>query len=828
MDAPIAQNADVRFLGRLLGDVIREQGGEALYARIEAIRAASVDRHRNVIDAESDGGLSTLGLDDTLAFLRGFMLFSLLANLAEDRANIGSESGADLAHVVAALGRAGVGADTIVDTLRHSLVMPVLTAHPTEVRRKSMIDHQNRVAALMRLRDAGAAITPDGDEVEDAIRRQIALLWQTRPLRREKPVVADEIDTAVAWLADVFLPVLPALYARWDRAFGMRTPGFMTVGSWIGGDRDGNPNVVAASLTLATGRAGEVVLGHYLDVVHKLGAELSISDTLSSPGAALLALAEAGHDPGASRSDEPYRRALTGIYARLAATYAERTGRAPARHAVTGGEPYPGPAQFRADLRVIATALAEHGLASGGALARLIRAVDVFGFHLARLDLRQNSDVHERSIAELLRVAGVCDDYAALDEASRVAVLRRELANPRPLTGPQLAHGEETRGELAILAAAADARARWGERAIGTAIVSKTASVSDLLEVSLLLKEAGLWHPGAPPSASLMAVPLFETIADLEAAPAIMAAYLAIPEVADMARARGHQEVMIGYSDSNKDGGYLTSTWALHEASLALAPVFRQARVAMQLFHGRGGAVGRGGGSAFAAIRAQPPGTVAGRIRITEQVEVIAAKYGSHESAIVNLEAMAAATLDATLGSAPLAAADAERFGRALSVISATAFAAYRGLVYETPGFKDFFRAMTPIGEIATLRIGSRPASRTKSDAIEDLRAIPLGVQLGAGARDASRLVRRRRGARRLPRQGADPRHGRALAIPGRDPRQHGDGARQVRSRRGGTLRGARARRRSSPHDFRPHRRRLDAHARRAAGGDRSAPPARA
>jgi len=725
METPLAQNPDIRFLGRLLGEVIREQGGEALYTRVEAIRSASVDRYRGIAVANADGGLSELGLDDTLAFVRGFMLFSLLANLAEDRATSTAEPGADLAQVTASLAARAISGEEVIKTLRRGFVMPVLTAHPTEVRRKSMIDHQTRIASLLRLRDTGADTTPDDEPIDDAISRQIALLWQTRPLRRVKPGVADEIETALAWLADVFVPTLPALYARWDRALGTRVPTFISVGSWIGGDRDGNPNVVAASLTMATTRAAELALGHYLDAVHALGAELSISSGLTQPSAALLALAEAGQDTGAARGDEPYRRALTGIYARLAATYVARIGRQPRRAAATKAEPYDSPAAFRADLRTIAADLATHGLASGGALARLIRAVDVFGFHLARLDLRQNSDVHDRSVAELFRVAGVCEDYSGLSEAERVALLRREIANARPLIGPRLAHGGETASELAVFAAAAEARARFGAGTIGTAIISKTASVSDLLELTLLLKEAGLWQPGLPPQQSLMPVPLFETIADLEAAPAIMAEYLALPEVRAMAQARGHQEVMIGYSDSNKDGGYLTSTWALHQASLALAPVFADAGIFMQLFHGRGGAVGRGGGSAFAAIRAQPPGTIQGCIRITEQGEVIAAKYGSRESAILNLEAMAAATLDATLGPAPLAPTDARRFSAAMDEISRTAFAAYRSLVYETPGFTAFFRAITPIGEIATLKIGSRPASRTKSDAIEDLRAIP-------------------------------------------------------------------------------------------------------
>jgi phosphoenolpyruvate carboxylase len=262
-----------------------------------------------------------------------------------------------------------------------------------------------------------------------------------------------------------------------------------------------------------------------------------------------------------------------------------------------------------------------------------VRAVDLFGFHLATLDLRQNSAVHERVVGELLRVAGVEADYAALDEDARVALLRRELASPRPLRSRFADYSDETRGEVAIADAAAEAHARYGPACIRQYIVSMAKSVSDLLEVNLLLKEAGLYRPADPPTAAIMAVPLFETIEDLEAAPGIMAAWFALPEVAAIARARGHQEVMIGYSDSNKDGGYLTSTWSLSQASEALRPVFDAAGVGMQLFHGRGGAVGRGGGSSFAAIRAQPAGTVGGRIRITEQGEVIAGKYGTRSSA---------------------------------------------------------------------------------------------------------------------------------------------------------------------------------------------------
>ncbi|ODP39657.1 phosphoenolpyruvate carboxylase [Sphingomonas turrisvirgatae] len=729
---PIANNADIRFLGKLLGDVIRDYGGEGLFRRIEYIRAASVDRHRGVAGADTiDPGLGSLSLDETLDFVRSFMLFSMLANLAEDRQGVAADSGADVEHAIATLKQHGVGADRIAQLLEHALVAPVLTAHPTEVRRKSMIDHRNRVAELMRLRDQGVTETLDGDLVEEAIVRQIALLWQTRVLRFERLYVADEVETALSYLRDVFLPTLPALYARWDRALGERVPPFLKPGNWIGGDRDGNPYVTADSLRLTLSRSAEAVLTHYLDAVHALGAELSISTHHAQIDLGVVALAEASGDDAASRSDEPYRRALSGIYARLVATYRDLTGKPAPRPGPLTGERYADPAAFRADLATVAHGLAAQGgdaLSSSGALGRLIRSVDIFGFHLATLDMRQNSAVHERVVAELLKVAGVEPDYTSLDEDARVALLRRELASPRPLTSRYASYSDETTSELAIAHAAAEAHQRYGQAAIRQYIVSMAQSVSDLLEVYILLKEAGLYIPAigdTPAQAHIMAVPLFETIGDLDAAPDIMRGWFALPEVAAIATARGHQEVMIGYSDSNKDGGYLTSTWGLSKGSTALKPVFEEAGIGMQLFHGRGGAVGRGGGSSFQAIQAQPAGTVQGRIRITEQGEVIAAKYGTRESAATNLEAMASATLLASLEPQRLSEADATRFEAAMDQLSGTAFTAYRALVYGTDGFRTFFRQMTPIAEIAGLKIGSRPASRKKSDAIEDLRAIP-------------------------------------------------------------------------------------------------------
>jgi phosphoenolpyruvate carboxylase len=727
----LTQNADVRFLGKLLGDVIRARGGDALFQRIEAIRASSVDRYRGIANPRglSAGGLDALSLDEAVAFARSFMLFSMLANLAEDRQGVSAERESTLGAVLPYLRSQGIDAQQASDLLDRALIVPVLTAHPTEVMRKSMIDHRNRIFELMRLRDAGYVETSDGELIEQGIARQIALLWQTRALRRERIYVADEVDIALAYLRDVFLPVVPMLYTRWERLLGQRPVSFLRPGSWIGGDRDGNPHVTADSLRLALGRSSQAVLSDYLAQLHALGAELSISNELADVSEELTALVERSADVNPARADEPYRRAITGMYARLAATYRKLTGQVPARPASVAGEPYPDAQSLRADLRILERSLqarSQGGLNdAAGALTRLIRAVETFGFHLATLDLRQNADVHARVVGELLKIAGVSPDYAGLDESARVELLRRELASERLLASPYATYSAETLSELAIMHAAAEAHRVYGPDCIATYIISKCESVSDLLEVNILLKEAGLYRGAGTPSAAIMAVPLFETIADLESSARVMTAWLALPEIAAITRAKGFQEVMVGYSDSNKDGGYLTSVWSLQQATAALAGVFERSGTVMQVFHGRGGAVGRGGGSSFDAIRGQPPGTVKGRIRITEQGEIIAAKYGTRESAAVNLESITAATLLTSLENASLSAESRSRFAAAMDSLSQEAFRAYRTLVYETDGFPKFFRQMTPLVEIAELKIGSRPASRTRSERIEDLRAIP-------------------------------------------------------------------------------------------------------
>jgi len=732
---PDQLRATVRFLGRVLGDVIKAQDGEARFTQIEAIRQASVAFHRNGGEAAAhrlEALLAGLNLTDTVRFAHSFACFLQITNLAEDHVQRqrGKASGGlsdTLAGALAELGSEGVAAAEVLALLRGALIAPVLTAHPTEVRRKSVLDRAGAMAedldAYERAPTAEARAAHEADLV-----REMSIFWRTRLLRGVKPGVADEIENAVSYFERSFLEALPQLYARWEAMFGQdtRLPSFLRVGSWVGGDRDGNPFVTDQVMRQAFARQSRAALARYLACIHGLGAELSISGALAGVTPALAALAEASGDTSPHRADEPYRRALSGVYARLVRSYPALTHEAPPRPSPLPAEPYPGPDALAADLAVIQDSLVStHGAPfAHGPLPELIRAVDVFGFHLATLDMRQNSAVHERVVAELLAAGGACADYPNLSEADRCALLVRELGHGRLLYSPYAVYSQETHDEVAVLTAAADARRLYGKAAIRAYIVSNTTSVSDLLEVYLLLKEVGLFTPGDHPSTEVFAEPLFETIADLRAAPQTMGAYLALPLVRGLLAAEGRQEVMIGYSDSNKDGSYLTSTWELHRASTALLEVVHEAGLRLQLFHGRGGSVGRGGGSSFDALLAQPEGTVGGRIRITEQGEVVANKYADPQLARQSLETLTAGVVLASLRK-PKGRPVAQQHAATLDRLSQASMIAYRDLVYETPGFVDYFYAATPIAEIADLNIGSRPASRQPTRSIQGLRAIP-------------------------------------------------------------------------------------------------------
>jgi phosphoenolpyruvate carboxylase len=754
-DAPLKE--DIRLLGRLLGDVLRDQEGDAVFDVVETIRQTAVRFRR---DADPRAGeelgalLHKLTRSQTISVVRAFSYFSHLANIAEDQHHIRRRRAHQIAgsavqqgsvgFALARLKQAGVGQEQVEGFLREALISPVLTAHPTEVQRKSILDAEHDIARLLAERDM--PITPK-EQVRNLqlLHARIATLWQTRMLRYTRLTVADEIENALSYYRTTFLSELPALYDDVELEIGVQYRGraaqlgdaaYMQMGSWIGGDRDGNPNVNADTMQRALVRQASTILDYYLEQVHALGAELSTSTTIVEASAALQALAEHSPDHSPHRSDEPYRRALIGIYARLACTARELGATNILRKEVGQAEPYRDEWELRADLQVVADSLvANHGaVLVQPRLASLMRAVRIFGFHLASLDMRQSSDVHERVLAELFERAGVESDYAALPEPDKVRLLLAELGQPRLLYSPYEAYSDEARSELDIFHAARALRQRYGKRAIRNYIISHTETVSDLLEVMLLQKETGLFKPGTGES-DVMVIPLFETIPDLQRASAIMGEWMALPVVAHMIGHQGRlQEVMLGYSDSNKDGGFLTSNWELYQAELRLVEVFAAAGVRLRLFHGRGGTVGRGGGPSYQAILAQPPGTVNGQIRLTEQGEIIASKFANAEIGRRNLELLVAATLEAGLAPHPTqgdAASRVSQFEQVMAQLSERAYKAYRNLVYETPGFADYFFAATPIAEIAELNIGSRPASRKASRRIEDLRAIPWGFSWG-------------------------------------------------------------------------------------------------
>lgn len=761
-DQPLIE--DIRLLGRILGDIIREQEGVAVYALIEQVRQLSVAFRRDH-DHEADKALKKLlkGLstDQTVSVIRAFTYFSHLANLAEDRHHIrrravhersGNTQEGSIEVALSRLRWAGITPDEIAHTLANAYLSPVLTAHPTEVQRQSILQAEHDIAQLLVERDdilaraqlynsAKDALTPRELAANEALlRARVAQLWMTRLLRYSKLTVADEIENALRYYESTFLREIPKIYSALEEALdGKSVHSFLRMGQWIGGDRDGNPNVTAQTLELALCRQSDVVLRHYLTEVHYLGGELSMSARLVDVSAAMQALANASPDSNPHRQDEPYRRALTGVYARLAATLEHLTGGHAARHAVAPQNPYAHAEEFLADLQIIADSLRLHHGDSLAAqrLLPLMRAVKVFGFHLSTVDLRQSSDKHEAVMAELLAVAHVEGDYARLDEAQKCALLQSLLLEARPLRVVGAQYSELARSELAIFEVAKTMRARYGQQAIVHYIISHTETVSDLLEVLLLQKEVGLMQgtlDQADAKLDLIVVPLFETIGDLRASADIMRAYYAVPGVAAlMQRSGGVQDIMLGYSDSNKDGGIFTSNWELYQAELALVELFdalqQQYGLRLRMFHGRGGTVGRGGGPSYQAILAQPPGTVRGQIRLTEQGEVIASKYANPDIGRRNLETLVAATLEATLLQPTKAAT--KTFLQTAEQLSQASMQAYRKLVYETPGFADYFFSATPIREIAELNIGSRPASRKATQAIEDLRAIPWGFSWG-------------------------------------------------------------------------------------------------
>lgn len=742
---------DIRHLGRILGQVIREQEGDDVFNLVENARRAAFELHRGDGDVETLTGLfRDIDPVDANPVIRAFTHFALLANLAEDlHEELGIERALDagepprdstLEATWQKLREAKVPHSAIADMMEHIEVVPVLTAHPTETRRRTVFDVQKHITAAMRRRheiQAAPLNARTADrlaEIDADIRRRILTLWQTALIRMNRPDIRDEVEVGLRYYQLSLLEAVPQInrdvVKHLRQLGGDNLPANPTIrmGSWIGGDHDGNPYVTEETLRYASDRAAGTILRHYLSQLHSLERELSLSDRLTKVTVDLVALASRGHNDVPNRVDEPYRRAIHGIRGRVAATAVNFFDESIIEGDWSVFEPYESADELLEELAIVDSSLrsSHDDLIADHRLRDLIAAVEVFGFHLYSIDIRQNSDSHEEILTELFSAAGVAENYAGLKEADKVKLLTKELQSSRPLVSPNADLSEPTARELGIMHAAARAVRKYGDNAVPHCIISMCTSVSDLLEPMILLKEVGLIRPdGAHPTGTIDVIPLFETIEDLQAGANVLREAWSIPFYRAYVTARGDlQEVMLGYSDSNKDGGYFAANWALYDAETAIVAAAKDNDIRLRLFHGRGGTVGRGGGPSYEAILAQPDGAVQGSVRITEQGEIISAKYGHPASARRNLAALVSATIESTL----LDVEGLENPARAheiMSEISDLSREVYSKLMHEDPGFIDFFTSSTPVDEIGSLNIGSRPTSRKQTKTISDLRAIP-------------------------------------------------------------------------------------------------------
>lgn len=735
---------DVYLLAGILGEVLRHSGGERAYQATEAARAAAKALRSG--DAEAGMALDLLvgGLsgEEAESLVRAFTNYFQLINLAEDSERIrrvrvreaeaeGPRRGS-LREAVALLAARGVSAAEIQALLAGAQIRLVLTAHPTEARRRTIIAKLARIFAILRDLDERVTLPDDAVRARQRLAHTIEELWYSDEVRAIGLTVLDEVRTSLVYLLSTFVEVIPRIYRDLEAALAESYPGvdidlppLLMPGTWIGGDRDGNPFVTPAVTREALAVMQSAALGLLDGRLLDLAGRLSLAESISGPAPLLdpliadLALLFPEHAAQVMRgnSGEPYRQAVTLMRERLRATLEQRSGG------------YPDSAALITDLRVIDRSLRAQGAAliADGDLRDIIRLTQVFGFHLAVMDIRDHARRNAAAMADILHSAGVSADFADLNEEARVALLCAEIDNPRPLIPQGLGHyGKETQEVVETFRMVAEALTGQHRGAIETYVISGAEHPSDVLTVLLLMKETGLAERGGH-NARLSIAPLFEQDQGLRDAPDTMRRLLELPAYRQALASRGNaQEVMVGYSDSNKEIGFFGSAWSLYRAQRDLTALFAQAGVRQTFFHGRGGAIGRGGGPTNVAILAQPPDSVNGRIKLTEQGEVIASRYATAPIAHRELELVTGAVLASTVGLLAMPnAGTLTEFGEAMSAITEASIAAYRALVYDDPDFVTFFEEATPVSEIAQLQIGSRPARRQQSRRIEDLRAIP-------------------------------------------------------------------------------------------------------
>ncbi len=774
-DAPLRH--DIRTLGDALGHAIRRHGGEEVFAMVERLRrncrrlrectenlsqatgaeATRLQDEASALSQEITQIVENCDLDTAINVIRAFTVYFHLVNTAEqyhrirrrrlhERDSHNAPQHGSLEALVLFCQQIGLDQDQFQRLLNELSIDLVFTAHPTEATRRSLITKSRRVAELLEQNDTSTSMTRrERDHWQRSLNGVIDLLWRTDAIRQVRPQPLDEIKMGIYYLDEILYDAMADLYVEFEELThavypDTTIPTFLRPGSWIGGDQDGNPFVSGHTLLNALQLQRNYIITHYRTTIFALARDYSqsITHTYITPELQqsldrdVQAMPDYAAELGPQTLLEPYRARLSFMWKRLEATTGylspSQSGHDSRQEQTrqTGPALYTHADELLADLRLVYHSLLADGedALAHAELARFIRQVETFGFYFAAMDVRQHSERHATALAEILSTTGLCpDDYLQLSEQARLEILENLLSDPRILTRPGLQLSPETSHILDTFRAIRQARETFGQKAITCYIISMTHTVSDLLEVQFFCKEMGI--------DDLPIVPLFETISDLRGCTHILRAAFDNPYYRRyVTSCHNKQQVMLGYSDSSKDGGILTSSWELYEAQLRLAALGKEYAIGITMFHGRGGAIGRGGGPIYEAILGQPPGTVNGRLRITEQGEMLSFKYGLHEIAMRNMELVVAGVVQSSIPDKDIVETHihpypGEDWTKTLARLSADALSRYRALIYNDADFLSFFEQATPILELGWLNIGSRPARRTKSGAIEDLRAIP-------------------------------------------------------------------------------------------------------
>ncbi|VTR23031.1 phosphoenolpyruvate carboxylase [Actinobacillus pleuropneumoniae] len=741
---------DVRFLGNILGEVLVHQGGNELLDIVEKIRETSKSLRSVFLPelfADFKRIISTLEPDIRHQVIRAFAIYFQLVNIAEQNHRIRrkrdyersageSVQPGSIESAVQDLKERNITFEEVQEILESLSLELVMTAHPTEAMRRAILDIHKRIADDVMQLDNPTLTFREREQLREKLLNEVITLWQTDELRDRKPTVLDEVRNGMYYFHETLFHILPEVYQELERCLTKYYPGhhwhvptYLRFGSWIGGDRDGNPSVTADVTWRTLEMQRKLAIREYQRILREFMKYLSFSSSIVNVSDELLQSIEKDREHVTLKKmeiwhneKEPYRVKLVYMLAKMSHILDEN---------MTGGERYQTPEEFIEDLNIIDRSLRFHfaDYVADTYIQKLIRQAELFGFHTATLDIRQHSQEHENAMAEILRKMNVTQDYAQLSEDEKIELLNNLLNDPRPLTTPYQEYSDSTEECLEVYRTVFRAQQEFGVKCISSYLISMAEGASDILEVMVFAKEVGLFRKDNDGSviATLQAAPLFETIDDLHAAPEIMRKLFSLPIYREAVSAMNElQEIMLGYSDSNKDGGAITANWELQVALKEITAVANEYGIKVKYFHGRGGSLGRGGMPLNRSILAQPASTIAGGIKITEQGEVISSRYSLKGIAYRSLDQATSALITASLNARYPEKESTEKEWEVISSsISAVSQKKYQDLIFRDPDFLTFFKESTPLPEVGELNIGSRPSKRKNSDRFEDLRAIP-------------------------------------------------------------------------------------------------------